>query len=142
MEEMKKQVKGEGVLVSYSSYLGFGFFMILNLIVIIEFFKYKAGISSFFIESLPLIKILLNIDFLFTLVLLVIYCKLEGFINFGTIYIALLILCLAWGLYNLSIGKPLPMIIMLGIYAIGIAVFTWIIGLGAVLNSKRRKDLT
>lgn len=139
MKKMNEWISGDHVLVRCTSYLGFCSFLMLNLLALIEYIKFKAGISNVFIECLPSVKILLNIDFLFCLGLFLIYNKLEGFFKLRTLLIVLILIFLAWGLYKLTNQKPLTIIMALGLYAVGIAIFTWVIGLGAIFKSPQQK---
>ena len=109
-------------------------FLILNLIAVIVYVKYLLGFSNSFITLLPAIKVLLNIDFLFVLVLIFIYNASEKFFGLKTVFGIIILISLGEALYLLMKDKPFAIIFFLGLYGIGISLFTTVIGLDTLIK--------
>ncbi|AOT68651.1 hypothetical protein [Geosporobacter ferrireducens] len=109
-------------------------FLILNILAIVVYIKYLLGFSNSFITLLPAIKILLNTDFLFVVVLIFIYNAAEKFFGMKTILAAIILISIGEALYLLMKDKPFAIIFLLGLYGIGISIFTSVIGLDAMIR--------
>ena len=109
-------------------------FLILNIIAIIVYIKYLLGFSNSFITLLPAIKVLLNIDFLFVLILIFIYNASEKFFSLKTVFGIVIFISLGEALYLLMKDKPFAIIFFLGLYGIGISLFTTVIGLDTLIK--------
>ncbi|MBB6215337.1 hypothetical protein HNQ80_001426 [Anaerosolibacter carboniphilus] len=127
------------VFINYIGLAGFSAFFLLNIAALVEYGKYALGISNRFVFFLPVIKLLLNIDLLFVVALIMIYNAIEKFLTPNLCFIVTLLIGIAGALYILVKGKPLAMISILGVYSIGISLFTSIIGFGSLIQIEKKK---
>lgn len=109
-------------------------FFLLNILAVTVYIKYLLGFSNRFITFLPAIKILLNIDFIFVVILIFVYNAAEKFFGLKTIFTAVILISVGKALQLLMADKPFVIIFLLGLYAIGISVFTSIIGLDVIIK--------
>ncbi len=138
MRKFFQLLKNDHIPIYYIGLAGLFAFSILNLTAFIEYGKYFFGLSNHFVMILPSIKALLKIDFLFVVSLIFIYNYMENFISFKAASIGILCICMVGAIYYLAKTRPLAMISMLGLYGIGIFLFTSIIGLQTMLRITKK----
>ncbi|SHJ31129.1 hypothetical protein SAMN02745975_01774 [Geosporobacter subterraneus DSM 17957] len=109
-------------------------FLLLNVAAIVVYIRYLLGISSSFISLLPAVKILLNVDFIFVVVLIFIYNTIENFFGLKAVFAAITVISIVEALYLLMKDKPFAIISLLALYGFGVSIFTSFVGLDTMIR--------
>lgn len=145
MKKLLKLKPSNYTVISYIGLAGLSAFFILNIAALVEYTKYTLGVSNYFIILLPAIKLLLNIDFLFVVALILIYNSIDKFLDFKFFLIGAALLGVISVVYALVNNKPMLIIAALGLYGLGIFLYTSILGFTLFIpksdpKSKVKKD--
>ncbi|SCY07237.1 hypothetical protein [Alkaliphilus peptidifermentans] len=132
MQKIIKFLNKDDISIRGACIVGLCGFFLLNMFAVFEYGKYFFGLDNIFLEVIPAIRILAKIDFLFVLLIILILNKKEGYFSFKELLSIVMLFSTGGVLYYLIKEKPLTIIILLGLYGIGISIFACIVGLGAV----------
>lgn len=136
MKKLLQIITNHSSLMGFIGLTGILALSLLNIAAFLEYSKYILGLSNRFIVLLPAIKMLLNIDILFIVAIILMYNSLEKVFNPKILLVGVLGLVTAIGLYTTAKDKPMTLILMLGLYGIGISIYASIVGFSLLSKKK------
>lgn len=134
MKKLSQLSTNSNAFINYIGLIGVSAFFLLNLAALLEYGKYTLGITNHFIDLLPAIKLIFKIDFIFMVVLIFLYNAVEKVFNPKILYIGIPLVGIFSTIYMLVKNKPLVIIAAIGLYGLGIYIYTSILGFALLIS--------